>query len=104
MSTIENKDVDVESYPLKDIVLSPDGNNNNNDDEQHVQISADSKSVRYRDEAELAHFGKRQQLKVSLSSTSLYLQTNRKIKKERKKKSWFFFVVVVAVVVNPVVW
>lgn len=62
MSTKENKDVDVESYPLKDmnsIVLRPDNN------EEHVQISADSKSVRYRDEAELAHFGKRQQLKVS---------------------------------------
>lgn len=60
-----NKDVDVESYPLKDInsvVLR------RAEEEEHVvQISAaaDSKTIRYRDEAELAHFGKRQQLKVS---------------------------------------
>lgn len=62
-----NKDVDVESYPLKDInsvVLR------RAEEEEHVvQISAaaDSKTIRYRDEAELAHFGKRQQLKVSFS-------------------------------------
>lgn len=65
MSTIESKDVDVESYPLKNmnsIVLRADGN----DEDHHVQITVDSKLVRYLDEAELAHFGKRQQLKVSL--------------------------------------
>lgn len=77
MSTIDIKNVDVESYPLKSInsiVLTADGGsggggvNKNNEEEEgrHIQISAaDSKSIRYRDEAELAHFGKRQQLKVS---------------------------------------
>lgn len=87
MSTKENKNVDIERYPLKSlnsIILRADGgdgggggnnNNNNNNTEEdedegrhsrHIQISAaDSKSDRYRDEAELAHFGKRQQLKVS---------------------------------------
>lgn len=86
MSTTEIKIVDVESYPLKSlnsIILRADGgdgggnDNNNNEDEdedegrhsRHIQIStADSKSIRYRDEAELAHFGKRQQLKVSIVS------------------------------------
>lgn len=59
MSTIESEDVDVESYPLTNmnsIVLRADGN----DEDRHVQISVDLKSVRYLDEAELAHFGKRQ--------------------------------------------
>lgn len=67
MSTKDLKDVDVESYPLKNvnsIVLRADGDNG---EDHHIQILAtDSKSLRYRDEAELAHFGKRQQLKVSL--------------------------------------
>lgn len=67
MSTKDLKDVDVESYPLKNmnsIVLRADGDNGEG---HHIQIlGTDSKSLRYRDEAELAHFGKRQQLKVSL--------------------------------------
>ncbi len=69
MSKIEIKDVDVESYPLKNmnsIVLRADRGNNEEEGGGHIQISAaDSKSIRYQDEAELAHFGKRQQLKVS---------------------------------------
>lgn len=81
MSAIEIKDVDVESYPLKNMnstVLRSDAN-----EDHHIQISAaDSKSYRYQDEAELAHFGKRQQLKVS---------PHAKKKNSKKKPPCCFF-------------